>query len=266
MTLYRSRCVAGLRSIARRGLKRSASVSLATVLLLLCAERATPACTDILLVDGFESGDTSLWSNSADPARADGTWVFSLDFAGSVRSFALELIERPGGAVTGYLLGGTSRRAFVTGMVTGSTLSFDLELVHSAATRIVQFSGTLGRQSVPGTATGDIASQPVILERTFCELVEQELAAAAVGGGPDPEHLRMMSVVLDEDGGFVGGGWVGVDDCDLWACDGGVTSFSEAGDTLAVGLETDGGCSAGSSFTVNWDPSGIYGKLYVHRL
>ncbi len=258
MSFRRTKRDAALPAINRRGRGHLAAISMVLITLIVPAEDAVAACTDVLLADGFEIGDTSLWSNSSVPARATGTWLFSLDFTGSVRSFALELIERPGGAVTGYLLGGTPQRTFVTGSVTGSTLGFELQLIHPAATRVIQFSGTLGRQSVVGTASGDIQSQAVSLERTFCELHEQEMAAAVDTGGSDPEHLRVISVVMDEDGGFVGGGWVGQDDCDLWACDGGVSSFEEAGDTVTVGLETDGGCSAGSSFTATWDPIGLY--------
>ena len=262
MSLRRMKRDAALPAINRRGRGQLAAISLVLIALIVPADTAAAACANVLLADGFESGDTSLWSNSPEPARADGTWVFSLDFAGSVRSFGLELVQRPTGAVTGYLLGGTARRVFVTGAVTGSTLSFELELENPTSVRTVFFSGSLGRQSVTGTASGDITTQPVTLQRTFCELIDQELAAAVDTGGPDLEHVRLISVVHDEDGGFVGGGWVGQDDCDLWACDGGVTSFDEVGDTLTVGLETDGGCSAGSSFMVTWNPSGIYSGSY----
>ncbi len=235
---------------------------LALTALLLAAGPARSACTDVVFRDGFETADTSRWANSPDPAPTTGTWIFSLDFTGSRRSFALELVERPGGQIVGYLLGGTRHRTFVTGSLSGSTLAFELELIHPTETRSINFTGAVAGNTITGTASGDITNQPVTLQRTFCELFEQEFAAAQDTGGPDPEHVVFLSVVRDEENVLVAGGFVGEDDCDLWACDGGVTSFSEIGDTLTFGLETDGGCSVGSSFTVTWDPGGIYFGTY----
>ena len=228
------------------------------VALLLAAHQAGADCTDTSFRDGFESGDTSRWANSPDEALATGTWLFSLDFTGSTRRFALELVERPGGQLVGYLLGGTRYRTLVTGSISGSSVSLELELLHPNDTRTITFDGSLAGNTVSGTAAGGIANQPVTLERTFCELREQEFAAAQDTGGPEPEHLTFLAVVFDEEDTLVAGGFVGEDDCDLWACDGGVTSFSEVGDTLTFGLETDGGCSAGSAFTATWDSSGFY--------
>jgi len=230
--------------------------------LLLPSGPATASCSDLIFLDTFETGDTSRWGNSPDPALATGTWSFTLDFTGSSRAFALELIQRSDGSVTGYLLGGTRERVLVAGSVSGTTVTLELELAYPAATRMITISGTLGRETIIATASGDLTPQAVTLNRTGCELFEQQLVAAVDTGGPEPEHVRLLSVVLDGDGGFVAGGFVGQDDCDLWACDGGVTSFSEVGDVLTAGLETDGGCSAGSSFTVTWNPGGIYTGTY----
>jgi hypothetical protein len=226
------------------------------------AESVDAPCAGRIFSDNFETGDTSRWGNSADPAVTTGSWTFTLDFTGSSRAFALELVQRPSGAVTGYLLGGTRDRTVVAGSVSGSTVALELELVHPAATRTIVISGTLGRKAITGTATGDLTTQAVTLQRTGCELFEQRLVAAEDTGSPEPAHPRLLSVVLDSDGAFVAGGFVGQDDCDLWACDGGLTSFSEFGDVLTVGLETDGGCSDGSFFTVTWDPGGIYSGSY----
>ena len=231
---------------------------IALIALLLAADPAQAACTSVVFRDGFETGDSSRWANSPAPALATGTWLFSLDFTGSTRRFALELIERPAGQLVGYLLGGTRHRTFVTGSASGSTVSFELELTDPSQTRTIAFNGSLAGHVITGTVSGDITSQSVTLERTFCELSEQEFAAAQDTGGPEPEHLTVLSVVFDEADSLVAGGFVGEDDCELWACGGGVTSFSEIGDTLTFGLDTDGGCSAGSTFTVTWDPGGIY--------
>jgi len=234
----------------------------ALIALLLPADVAHAACTDVVFRDGFETGDTSRWANSPAPKLATGTWLFSLDFTGSTRRFAVELVERPAGQLAGYLLDGTRHRTFVTGAVSGSSVSFELELNRPTDTRTINFSGSLAGNTITGTASGDILGQSVTLQRTFCGLVEQEFAAAQDTGGPEPEHLVFLSVVLNENDNLVAGGFVGGDDCLLWACDGGVTSFSEIGDTLTFGLETDGGCSAGSSFTATWGPGGIYMGTY----
>ena len=228
------------------------------VIVLLSVEVARAECIDTLFRDGFESGDTSRWANSPDTALATGTWRFSLDFDGSSRHFALELVERQGGQLLGYLLGGTRHGTLVTGSTSGSSVSIELELKHPMGSRSIPITGSVAGNTITGTASGDIAAQPVILRRTFCELVEQELAAAELTSGPEPEHLTAISVVFDEEGSLVAGSFVGEDDCDLWACDGAVNSFSEVGDTLTLGLETDGGCSAGSSFTATWDTGGLY--------
>ncbi|MBZ0115192.1 MAG: hypothetical protein K8J08_22240, partial [Thermoanaerobaculia bacterium] len=121
------------------------------------------------------------------------------------------------------------------------------------ATRTIDFTGTFDRRSMVLTASGGVSTQAVSAERLVCPLTEREVAVADISGGPDPEHVRELAVVLDDEGQWVAGGFVGSDDCALWACDGGVTSFSEVGDSLTLGLETDGGCSAGSELAVTWD-------------
>ena len=249
--------------VERSGRRRLVSHQLAIAFLLLTPCAAFAICDSAVFHDGFESGDTQRWSNSPDPPRADGTWTFTLNFAGSERRFALELVQRDGGDLVGYLLGGTRFRTLVRGALAGSTLELELELANPAATRTILFTGTLGRETVSGAVSGDIAPQPVALVRAACELVEQQLVAAEFTGDPEPQHLRWLAVVRDAGGAFVSGSFVGETDCALWACDGGLTSFTEAGDALLVGLEPDGGCSAGSSFSATWDAgSGLYVGSY----
>jgi len=242
------------------GYPRLGILVVAAVVAVLSARSADASCSDLIFRDGFELGGTNRWANSTDPPLATGTWTFSLDFSGTTRPFALELIQRSSGAVTGYLLGGTRDRVLVAGSVSGSTVALDFEFKNPAATRSLTIAGPLGRDVINGTATGDLGTQAVTLRRTDCELFEQYLAAAVDTGG-GPEHLRILSAVFDEGGAFVAGGFVG-EDCDLWACDGGLTSFSDVGDVLTVGLETDGGCSAGSSFSVSLDSGGFYTGTY----
>ncbi len=225
---------------------------------VLASAPAGATCADTIFADDFEAGNTSRWSNSSAPARATGTWTFTLDFDGSTRAFALELIERVGGDVTGVLLGGTALRVLVQGSVTASTLSLELELVHPEATRTVLLEGTLGAEQIVATATGDLGMQAATLSRVDCELFIYELAAAT----PELEHVVEMGVVVDSVDDFVAGSFVGSEDCVLWGCDGGLTSFSEVGDVITAGLETDGGCSAGSSFMATWGSGGLYNGSY----
>jgi hypothetical protein len=246
------------RSLRRTVVHPAAKIlGVAMVASVLGAGQLAASCSDVIFRDGFEFGDTSRWANSPDPARATGTWIFTLDFGATTRDFVLDLLQRPNGVIVGYLLGGTSSRVLVTGLVTGATVSLELELKNPEAVRSIMMVGPLGRDRIEAVASGDLGSQPVTLNRVDCDLFEQILAAAVDVAG-EPGHLQMLSVVQDDDGTLVAGSFVGQEDCELWGCEGGVTSITESGDTLTVGLEADDGCSDGSSFSVEWDPSGIY--------
>ena len=236
---------------------------LAALFLALAAAPAWAICDGTIFRDGFEGGDTSAWSNSPAAPRADGAWRLEIDFAGSPRAFALELVERADGSLLGYLLGGTDRRTMVTGSEAGGVVAMTLELTSPGGTRTIELDGTLERGTMSLTASGGVATQAVAGERLTCGLVERQLLAAAFPGS-DPVHVRELAAVLDDEGAFVAGGYVGEDDCDLWGCDGGLTSFSEDGDQIVIGLETDGGCSAGSALTATWDAAaGIYRGSFV---
>ncbi|MGE0641556.1 MAG: hypothetical protein AB7P46_14915, partial [Thermoanaerobaculia bacterium] len=145
----------------------------AVPLLLLAVVFSPPlgaVCDSTIFHDSFESGDTSAWANSPAPARADGTWRFVVDFAGSARAFSLELVQRPDGRLLGYLLGATRFRSMVEGTVAGPAIQFQLELRNPGTTRSVIFAGTFDRTSMNLTASGDVAAQPVVAQRLRCEL------------------------------------------------------------------------------------------------
>jgi hypothetical protein len=255
-----------VRSVWRRGrtaaFPRPAALAVVTLSLAAVAP-AWGICDGTIFRDGFETGDTSAWSNSPAAPRADGAWRLVIDFDGTPRAFALDLVERADGSLVGYLLGGTSQGTMVTGSESGGAVAMTLELASPGGTRTIQLDGTLARDAMSLTASGGVATQAVSGARLSCGLVERQLLAAAFSG-PDPVHVRELAAVLDDEGAFVAGGYVGQEDCDLWGCDGGLTSFSEAGDQLEIGLETDGGCSAGSALTATWDPaSGVYMGSYV---
>ncbi len=61
-----------------------------------------------------------------------------------------------------------------------------------------------------------------------------------------------LAVVMRANGEFVTGGYAAAEmaGC-LWDCDGGISPFSQTGPAVTFGLETDGGCSAGSTATLS---------------
>ncbi len=233
-------------------LDRMIRVLILLFVLLYASGALASVCTEVTFGDGFEALDTPV------ATTVTGSWLFSLDFEGSKRNFAAELIERSDGRIVGYLMGGTRYRTFVTGAHDISSISFSLELVNPVQTRTLNFSGSLAGNTMTATASGDISTQNVRLQRVSCGLTEQELLLAK----DDGTSLVRLSVVTDEDGALVAGGFVSEEDCSLLACDGGVTSYGGDGDTILIGLETDGGCSAGSSLTANWTSDGIYTGTY----
>jgi len=191
-----------------------------------------------------------------------GSWVGTLDFEGSVRPVALRLHQRSSGRLLGYVLGGTHRRTIVDGVHANGSMSLELEWTTAEGVRQIHLGGSVSDESFTGTATGDIATQPVTFTRSGELLHERRFVFVDFDVSAD--ELNELAVVLDSTGGFVAGGFSGSLGCRLWACDGGVTSFSESGGMLAVGLEADGGCSAGSGLTATFDAdSDLYTGSYT---
>jgi hypothetical protein len=104
-------------------------------------------------------------------------------------------------------------------------------------------------------------TKPFTLGRTVEVLNERRFLF--VEPTSEDASVVVVSVVLDSSGAFVSGGFVNERDCRTWACSGGLTSFSEIGTSLVIGLETDGGCSAGSAVDVTLDTtSQLYAGTY----
>ena len=185
---------------------------------------------------------------------ASGTWVGTLDFGGSVRTFVFQLHQRAGGRISGYVLGGTPDRTIRGGSVSGSNLRFSVRLVDPGLTRSFRMDGTLTGNDFDGTADDGAAVQPLVLTRTAAVLHERQFLFADLDDMGEPVNLVRLAVVLDGSDAFVAGGWVGRDSCDLWACGGGVTSFVESGNDLQIGLESGGGCAAGSQLEATFNP------------
>jgi hypothetical protein len=182
-----------------------------------------------------------------------GTWVGTLVVGGTTRTFAFQLHQRSDGGVLGYVLGGTSRRVVAGGAVAGSALTLGIELADPGLTRAFLVTGTVAGDVYTASADDGTGVQPVSWTRTAAVLHERRFLLAAAAGG-EPGSLVEVSVVQDALGALVCGGFVGLDDCTLLACGGGVSSFSDVGGVLSIGVETSGGCAAGAGITATFDP------------
>lgn len=236
--------------------------------LALASSASVGHALDVVFLDGFESGSTCAWSGGCPPpASVDGTWLATLDFSGQRRTLAILLHQRLDGGVVGYLLGGTPRRVLTGGGYAAGVLTLDLLLERSDGDRTVQLTANVAGDLADGTATGDLGAQPVRLVR-WPEVVEErrwgviDLDTPPGYGG---DTTGFLAVALRPSGGLLAGGFAAAEvaGC-LWACDGGITSFSDDGTTATFGLESDGGCSAGSGASLTYDaPSGIWLGSYT---
>jgi hypothetical protein len=178
---------------------------------------------------------------------AEGVWVGNFDFSGTSRAFTFQLEERDDHRLLGYVLGGTISRTIVEGRRIGAEVTFAVELRDPVRTKVMTISGHVLGDTLTGTAGDGIFSQPVVLRRARRELHERTFFLAEADFTGEFASFVQLAVVLDSRGGFVSGGFVGDKGCRMWACSGGITSFEESGAELTIGIETDGGCSAGSS-------------------
>ena len=181
-----------------------------------------------------------------------GTWTGELTIGGTSRKFTLQLHERAAGEVMGYVAGGTNFRTVTGGQISGDNLSLAVELADPILTRTFAIAAVVGPTTLTGTADNGGGPQPIAWSRVNKPLHERRFLFAIPSGG-EPLGLTELSVVLDNPGNLVSGGFVGVDDCDLFACGGGVTSFSEVGDTITIGLESGGGCAMTGTLTATFD-------------
>ncbi len=218
--------------------------------------------TPLIFSNDFESGDTCAWQgNCPAPQSVAGVWVGVVDFDGTSRPMTIQLEERNDGRLIGYVFGGTPRRTVTGGTYGAGSVTFDLEMVNPTSVQTLSFAGLVSGQVMSGTLSGDIATQPVEFRHWPGPVVERQLAF--VDSSLGDRVFQSLAVVLGDQGDLISGGFSAPDNCLLWACGGGVTSFHELGDTITIGLETDGGCSAGSGVTVTRDPtSGLYFGTY----
>ncbi len=227
-------------------------LSFAVSMMASGAVGATP-----IFLDGFESGDLCAWQGTCTPpADLSGTWFARVSFPGDVvRPLLVQLHSRNDGRLVGYLLGSNERWVVTSGTYSSGILDLELTLGSPSGDRIVTLSGPVrgGRASL--TLTGDLAPQTVDLIRWQGDFVERRFVFADSTIGLATPHFANMAVVFDGRGGFVAGSWSGSEQRQPWGRDGGVTSLSVVGDELTVGLDVDGGCSAGSFLDATFDSS-----------
>ena len=103
-------------------------------------EGATP-----IFFDDFESGDLCAWQGSCPPpADVAGIWIGDLTFPGGViRTIAVQLHQRNGGDLIGYLLGSNEGWVVRSGTYASGNLDLELALQSPSGDRIVALSGPM---------------------------------------------------------------------------------------------------------------------------
>ena len=239
-------------------------LNLLTVLALGCVVVAPGTGyggTSPIFLDGFESGNLCAWQGTCSaPADVRGTWIGVLTFpGGGFRTVAVQLHQRVDGDLLGYLLGASETWVVRSGAYAAGVLDLEIVLGSPAGDRIVSLTGPVGGERATLFLTGDLANQTVELVRWPEDLVERRFLFADSTDGLTTPHFINLAVVLTESGNLVAGSWSGSEQKPPWGRDGGVTSFVAAGDTVTIGLDLDGGCSAGSVLEATFDSSfGLY--------
>ncbi|MEO8198551.1 MAG: hypothetical protein ABI689_17700, partial [Thermoanaerobaculia bacterium] len=210
--------------------------------------------------DGFESGSVCAWGGAcAPPSSVAGSWLFDLDFSGQERTYAVLLHQRAGGKVVGYMLGATAKQLVTAASYTAGVLTLDLLFERPDGDRTVHLVASVSGAVADGTVTGALGVQPVHLARWPEPLEERRWVVLDLDAPPGFGGLSgvQLGVALRPDGSLMAGSFAAAElaGC-LWACDGGITAFTDDGTTASFGLETDGGCSAGSVATLTFDPGG----------
>ncbi len=195
-----------------------------------------------------------------------GTWKGDLPIGSTSRSFTFQLHRRSDGNVMGYVVGGTAYRTVIAGFMSGTALMLEVELKDPKLTRTFAIEGTITGNNFDGAADDGSGTQAISWQRVRQVLHERRFlfASPPVGNG-EPTGVTELSVVLKGNGDFVSGGFVGEEECDLFACGGGLTSFTETIDgggneVIEIGLESGGSCVGTGLLQATFDSST---KLYT---
>jgi hypothetical protein len=194
-----------------------------------------------------------------------GTWVGALSLGGGAnRALVLQLHERAGHALLGYVLGGTELTTVRAGSRSGVRVALTLELRDPTGVTLLEIAARLRGDTMAGTVSGPGGSGAVLLRRTSEVLSERRMVFATLDGDGAPTALVRLAVAVAPSGALVAGSFAGEESCSLWACSGEVTSFHETAGALTVALNDRGGCPGDSSAAVTFDPATkLYGGSYV---
>jgi hypothetical protein len=173
-----------------------------------------------------------------------GTWIGALPVGGIDRPVVAQLHQRADGTVMGYLLGGTSGRVVTRGSFSGGKLSLQILKTDPENTSRVTVQAQLhGRAGLRGTAReGAGAARSISWTRTTSSITERQFLFL---GGTEEDVLTEVAVAIDGSGRLLTGAWVSQGNaCGLFGCNGIVTSFSESGGALRIGIASGGACPA----------------------
>lgn len=196
---------------------------------------------------------------SGGPPSAAGTWVGVWTHDGIDRPVVLELAERDGRQLLGYVLGGTESQTIVEGMRRGRRLRLTIEIRDPVETVALTVSGRLRGDRIVATVDDGRSVGRLNLRRTDHMLHEQRFVLAAPVPVGTPSILS-VAAVFDDAGNLVSGAYVGRRNCLPWGCAGWVTSLSATGSTLSVELGTGGACPGAATVSMTFDAGS---KLYA---
>ena len=216
---------------------------------LLCIAVTSAVGASLIFRNGFEVSTGS-------PDDVTGTWTGTVSFPGSVnRTIVLQFHQRANDKLLGYLLGSSEAWVMRSGNYSGGAMDVTLILGSPAGDRTVTLSGPVDGDTATLVVGGDLPAQSVEFTRNPGELIERRFILADIDPDFGEPHFVSLAVVLDDEDQLVAGSWSGSEQKKPLARDGGVTSLAITPDTITIGWNVDGGCSAGSQLEANFQPS-----------
>lgn len=229
-------------------------------------------------LDGDTANAIIAFINNATPflnaptVDVTGTWFGPLPFNkpdGTIylRPVAVQLHQRRDGTLLGYVLGGTEFRTVVGGAVMDNHMQLIVEWADPKKIDTFSLLGSVGGNSFSANVTDSSSandgapSTSVTFTRVTTPYEERRVYFTddpSPTSGNDPNVLEIS--LLTNNGTFSVGSFSSTIDCSLFACSGGVTSFSEKDDgsgtiKLVLGLESKGDCAGAATIHGTWDPT-----------
>lgn len=192
---------------------------------------------------------------SAQAGPVSGTW--SGDFLGHPSAMTLD--ERADGRLIGFLLTDPNAR-IVGGSVSGKDVVLEIDVADPLVATQGTFVGTIHGKKLAGTFTLGGVPTPV----SFVRVHERYTLESWVMG--EEEIQSRVLRLRDKNGGFLSGGYVGIDDCEFLSCAGDFTAWDVAGTLHTLTASSGGGCPLSASLLGTWDAlqrilSGTYTQM-----